>query len=209
MEVMQNVNDTNKEQKKNAKQEANMISVKEIDDIYEPLLAKAKSMLSKKTILVESTIMDFLLVSFLGGVIKGLPPRRSQDFTELKIRNYDTKKHNYYKGGKFYFNIYKTSKNYGLQIIDVPPELNTLLKKWVKLNTKDFMLYSSNGNKLTSPQVTKMLNKIFGNKNVSTSILRHIFLTDRYKNMPALTDIQDLATKMAHSSEQALEYIKR
>jgi hypothetical protein len=166
-------------------------------------------MLSKKTILVESTIMDFLLVSFLGGVIKGLPPRRSQDYTELKIKNYDTQKENYYKGGKFYFNIYKTSKNYGLQTLDVPPELNVLLKKWVKLNTTDFMLYSSNKNKLTSPQVTKMLNKVFGGLHISSGILRHIFLTDRYKDIPALTDIQNLATQMAHSPQTALEYIKR
>jgi hypothetical protein len=209
IKIMKEVNENNKNQKKNAKQEENMISIKEIDDIYQPLLAKAKSMLSKKTILVESTIMNFLLVSFLGGVIKGLPPRRSQDFTELKIKNYDTKKDNYYKGGKFYFNIYKTSKNYGLQIIDVPEELNTLLKKWSKINDKDYMLYSSNGNKLTSPQITKMLNKIFGNKNISTSILRHIFISDRYKDMPALTDIESLAKKMGQSSEQALEYIKR
>jgi hypothetical protein len=126
MEVMQNVNDTNKEQKKNAKQETNMISVKEINDIYEPLLAKAKLMLSNKMILNESMIMDFLLVSFLGGVIKGLPPRRSQDYTELKIRNYDIKTDNYYKGDKFYFQIYKTAKTYGLQTLDVPKELDVV-----------------------------------------------------------------------------------
>jgi hypothetical protein len=209
IKIMKEVNENNKNQKKNAKQEDNMISVKEIDDIYQPLLAKAKSMLSKKAILVESTIMDFLLVSFLAGVIKGLPPRRSQDYTELKIKNYDTQKDNYYKGGKFYFNIYKTSKNYGLQTLDVPPELNVLLKKWVKLNPTDFMLYSSNKNKLTSPQVTKMLNKVFGGLHISSGILRHIFLTDRYKDIPALTDIQNLATQMAHSPQTALEYIKR
>jgi hypothetical protein len=167
MTVMKSVNDKNKEQKMNLKQEENWMSVKEIKDIYEPLLVKAKSMLSKKSILNESTIMEFLLVSFIAGVVEGLAPRRSQDYTELKIRNYDTKKDNYYKASKFYFNVYKTAKTYGLQVIDVPKELDVLLKKWVKINTNDYMLYSSNGNKLNSPQVTRILNKVF-DKNVST-----------------------------------------
>jgi site-specific recombinase XerD len=208
MTVMKSVNDKNKEQQMNSKQEENWMSVKEIQDIYEPLLVKAKLMLSKKSILNESTMMEFLLVSFLGGVVKDLPPRRSQDYTELKIRNYDTKKDNYYKASKFYFNVYKTAKTYGLQILDVPKELDILLKKWIKINTNDYMLYSTNGKKLSSPQVTRILNKVF-DKNVSTSMLRHIYLTNKYKDIPALSKMQDLATEMSHSVSQAMEYIKR
>jgi site-specific recombinase XerD len=208
MTVMKSVNDKNKEQKMNLKQEENWMSVKEIKDIYEPLLVKAKSMLSKKSILNESTIMEFLLVSFIAGVVEGLAPRRSQDYTELKIRNYDTKKDNYYKASKFYFNVYKTAKTYGLQSIDVPKDLNVILKKWIKINTNDYMLYSTNGNKLSSPQVTRILNKVF-DKNVSTSMLRHIYLTNKYKDIPALSKMQDLATEMSHSVSQAMEYIKR
>jgi ribosomal protein L18 len=208
MTVMKSVNDTNKEQKKNVKQEENWMSVTEIKEKYEPLLVKIKSMLSNKSILNESTMMEFLLVSFLGGVVKELPPRRSQDYTELKIRNYDTKKDNYYKAGKFYFNVYKTAKTYGLQVIDVPKELDIILKKWIKINTNDYMLYSTNGNKLTSPQVTRILNKVF-DKNVSTSMLRHIYLTNEYKDIPALSQMQNIATEMGHSIGTAMEYIKR
>jgi ribosomal protein L18 len=208
MTVMKSVNDTNKEQKKNVKQEENWMSVTEIKEKYEPLLVKIKSMLSNKSILNESTMMEFLLVSFLGGVVKDLPPRRSQDYTELKIRNYDTKKDNYYKSGKFYFNVYKTAKTYGLQVIDVPKELDIIMKKWIKINTNDYMLYSTNGNKLTSPQVTRILNKVF-DKNVSTSMLRHIYLTNEYKDIPALSKMQNIATEMAHSVSTAMEYIKR
>jgi ribosomal protein L18 len=208
MTVMKSVNDTNKEQKMNVKQEENWMSVKEIKEKYESLLVKIKKMLSNKSILNESTMMEFLLVSFLGGVVKDLPPRRSQDFTELKIRNYDTKKDNYYKSGKFYFNVYKTAKTYGLQVIDVPKELDVTLKKWIKINTNDYMLYSTNGNKLSSPQVTRILNKVF-DKNISTSMLRHIYLTNAYKDIPALSQMQNLATEMSHSVSTAMEYIKR
>jgi len=208
VQVMKLVNETDKSQKKNDKQDKNWMSVKEIQDIYDPLLVKIKKMLSNKSILNESTMMEFLLVSFLGGVVKDLPPRRSQDYTELKIRNYDTKKDNYYKANKFYFNVYKTAKTYGLQSIEVPKDLNVILKKWIKINTNDYMLYSTNGNKLSSPQVTRILNKVFG-KNVSSSMLRHIYLTDKYKDIPALSKMQNLATDMGHSISTAMEYIKR
>jgi hypothetical protein len=45
---MKSVNDKNKEQQMNLKQEENWMSVKEIKT-YEPLLVKAKLMLSKKS----------------------------------------------------------------------------------------------------------------------------------------------------------------
>ena len=72
------------------------------------------------------TIVSFILLGALGGV-SGVVPRRSMDYTELKIRNYNPHTDNYYKKGKFYFNVYKTSKDYGLQNIDVKesaPEFN-------------------------------------------------------------------------------------
>jgi hypothetical protein len=75
MTVIKSVNDTNKEQKKNEKQEENGMSVTEMKEKYEPLMVKIKSMLSDKSILNESTMMEFLLVSFRGGVVKDLPPR--------------------------------------------------------------------------------------------------------------------------------------
>lgn len=207
MEVMKTVNESNKDQKMNEKQKENWISIKEIQNIYDNLLVKIKLMLTNKKIMNEPTMMEFLLVSFLGG-ISNLAPRRSMDYCEMKIRNYDTKTDNYYKAGKFYFNVYKTAKDYGMQIVDAPTDLNVILKKWVKMNTNDYMLYSTNGNKLTSPQITRILNKIFG-KNISTSMLRHIYLTNVYKDLPALNKMQQLANNMGHSISTAMEYIKK
>lgn len=208
MEVMKTVNESNKDQKMNEKQRENWISIKEIQNIYDNLLVKIKLMLTNKSIMNEPTMMEFLLVSFLGG-ISNLAPRRSMDYSEMKVRNYDAKTDNYYKAGKFYFNIYKTSKDYGLQIVDVPKDLNVILKKWVKINANDHMLYSTNGNKLTSPQITRILNKVFGGKNVSTSMLRHIYLTSIYKDLPAINKMQQIATNMGHSISTAMEYIKK
>ena len=204
--IMKKVNDDYKNQKMNEKQKDNWISVNEIEEKYNLLSADANLMLNKKKILNENVLMEFLLMSFLSGVI--IPPRRSLDYSEMKIRNYDVKIDNYYKANKFYFNKYKTVKTYGMQILDVPKQLNNVLKKWIKINANDYMLYSSNNNKISCPQITRILNKVFGRK-ISTSMLRHIYLTDVYKNVPQLSKMEILADEMGHSVSTAMEYIKR
>jgi integrase len=90
----------------------------------------------------------------------------------------------------------------------VPSELDKMIKKWIKLNKSDYLLYSSNEKHLSSPQITRILNKVFG-KRVSTDMLRHIFLTERYKNVPSIRDMEELATQMGHSTSTALEYVKK
>ena len=200
--IMKKVNDDYKDQKMNAKQKDNWISIDEIKEKYNVLSADANLMLRRKKILNENVMMEFLLMSCLSGVI--MPPRRSLDYSDMKIRNYDVKTDNYYKANKFYFNKYKTFKTYGLQVLEVPKELNVVLKKWIKINTNDYMIYSSNGNKLSCPQITRILNKIFG-KNISTSMLRHIYLTNIYKDVPQINKMENLANEMGHSVSTAME----
>ena len=188
--IMKKVNDDYKNQKMNEKQKDNWISIDEMKEKYKVLSAVANLMLNKKKILNENVMMEFLLMSFLGGVL--IPPRRSLDYSEMKIRNYDV----------------KTVKTYGQQVLDVPKELYNVLKKWIKINTNDYMIYSSNNNKLSCPQITRILNKVFG-KNISTSMLRHIYLTNVYKDVPQINKMENLANNMAHSVSTAMEYIKR
>ena len=152
--------------------------------------------------------MEFWLVALLGGV-SGVSPRRSLDYGAMKIRNYDPKTDNYYKAGKFYFNRYKTARKYGLQTLDVPKELQVLLRKWIKMNDTDYLLFSTNKKPLSSPQINRILNKVFDGLHISVDMLRHIYLTDLYKHMPALKDMEKTANEMSHSLSTALTYIKR
>jgi hypothetical protein len=137
--VMNAVNLKYKEQKKTPKQKDNWMTSEEVKAVYDSQHENALLMLSTKKKFDDGKFIEYLLVAFLSGVI--MPPRRSMDYGEMKIRNYNSKEDNYYKAGKFFFNKYKTSSTYGLQTLDVPKELNTLLKKWVKLNSNDYMLY--------------------------------------------------------------------
>jgi hypothetical protein len=58
--------------------------------------------LSKKMIGDVATIIDYLLVALLSGIL--ILPRRSLDYALLKWRNYD----NHYKRGKLYLNKHMT-----------------------------------------------------------------------------------------------------
>ena len=202
------VNDEYKNQKKDTKERDNWISIDEIKSKYDELFKKVKAIFSKSMIADYSTIMDYFLLAFLGGV-SGLAPRRSLDYALLKINNYDKTKDNYYKAGKLYFNKYKTSDKYGLQILDVPKEVNNIIKKWLKINKGDYMLFSTNKNPLSSSQISRMLNKIFDRKSISVDMLRHIYLSDLYKNVPSIRDMEKTAQDMAHSLGTAMTYVKR
>jgi len=206
LEDCKETNEKYRDQTKSQKETENWMSVEDIEKIYRGLFDKVSAMFSRSIVGDPRVIMEFLLVGLLGGV-SGLPPRRSLDYAVMKIRNYSTSD-NYYKAGKFYFNIYKTAKRFGTQVLEVPSELDKMIKKWIKLNKSDYLLYSSNENHLSSPQITRILNKVFGKK-VSTDMLRHIFLTERYKNVPSIRDMEELATQMGHSTATALEYVKK
>jgi len=201
-------NDLYKTQQKSQKQEEGWVSVEQIQQIYDDLFEKVNAMFSKKLLADYQIINNFILLGCLGGV-SGISPRRSKDYTEMKIKNFDTKTDNYFKAGKFYFNIYKTAKDYGEQIIDVKskaPEFYKILNKWVKYNPTDYLLFSSNQQKLTSPQITRMLNKIFG-KNTSVDLIRHIYLTEKYGKIQE--EMEETAKDMSHSSNMQALYIKK
>lgn len=202
-------NKQNKEQKKNIKQTENWISTDELNHIYSGLLATVNMMLKDKIPMNDNTMISFLLLGLLSGASK-IPPRRSLDYSEMMIRDYKKDTDNWFDGKTMVFNKYKTKKFFGQQSIDIKkesdPKFFKILKEWLKINKTPYLLYSSNGNKLTPPQVTRMLNKITG-RNVSTNMLRHIYITDRYGRTNA--EQQRTAEMMSHSLTTQGEYIKR
>lgn len=139
-----------------------------------------------------------------------IEPRRSLDYTQfkLKIKSPDETKDNYMKTEKrkpfFVFNTYKTAKKYGKQTLEIPAKLHKIMKRWSQLNPHEWLLMnSSQSNKITQTQLTHLLYSFF-EKPISTSMLRHIFLTDKYKDVPALADMTKTAEAMGHSVQEAL-----
>jgi len=142
-----------------------------------------------------------------------IPPRRSLDFTAFRIRNEDENTDNYMsvKGRKAYFvfNTYKTAKKYGRETVEIPTALKNIILRWKLINKSDYLLLNSNMTKKINPTQLNMLLYDYYNRPLSTSLLRHIFLTEKYGNVPALKEMEKTAHDMGHSVGQALEYVKK
>lgn len=113
------------------------------------------------------------------------PPRRSKDYFLMKVvpKYSETmdKQFNYYDGEKMYMNNYKTKGTYGTQVIDVPHDLVSVIQSYypMKGNFEPFFLLQKDGKRLADNGITRILNKSFG-KNISSSMLRNIYLTSKY-----------------------------
>lgn len=148
-------------------------------------------------------IQDYILLSLY--VLQD--PRRSEDYALMKIKG-DKKdtSYNYIDGKNFIFNVYKTAGLYDTQKIPISTKLKTLLNKWMKINNSEWLLYNPRTQKaLTVSQITHALNRIFGKK-ISSSMLRHIFLSHVYDR----DQMETLARNMGHSVDQAVNvYAKK
>ena len=135
-----------------------------------------------------------------------IPPRRLQDYTLMKVKNYSKDKDNYYEKGTFYFRTYKTAKFLGMQKEKVPKNLESLLTKWIKWRGSDHLFTDYYGKEFQSAGMTKALNSIFHPKRISVNQLRHIYITE--KCGPMLKQLEEVASSMGHSEGQQKLYVK-
>jgi len=197
---------------KNAKQEAAMIPWAEVLQKYESLKAKAEPLLMGKAALSRQEFQLCQLYVLMSCFVL-IPPRRSLDYTEFRIRNADDTV-NYMMMEKrkpqFVFNVYKTARKYNKQTVAIPPALYKIVQAWGKHNTHDWLLMNvGQTNKLTPTALTKLFNDFF-QKKISTSMLRHIYLSDVYKDVPAMKEMKERAAAMGQSVQVALgKYVKK
>ncbi len=176
---------------KTEKQEENWMSQDEVATKCENLMEIVPKIQGKRK-LSEAEYKELL-----DAVILGLyclqSPRRNKDYTDMLIVKGvpDEKEYNYLdtKGMKWVFNNFKTQKTYKQQVLDIPDELQKLIKVYLKFhpNAKEIkkgqpvhFLMTYDGKEMTSStEMTRALNKIFGKK-VGSSLLRNIYLTSKY-----------------------------
>lgn len=201
-------NEEIKKQEPSETQKANWIDLDGIKAKYHELQQIADAVYKKKQLKSNDTqdIQNYIILSVLGGIY--IPPRRSKDYVDFKIKNIDKDKDNYRLGNKFVFNSYKTAKTYGRQEVKIPPKLRMIINKWASVNPTDYLLFDSNGNKLTNVKLTQRLNRIFGKK-FSVNGLRHTVLTEKYgENMKKMKELENTMEEMGSSTNMALTYIK-
>ena len=213
---------------KTNKQKMNWMTWELITDIKNKLKESVMKFSKNKTI--SENQYQILLHYIVLLLYYDLPPRRNQDYQYMNfVSEYDDAPADInlldYKNKRFIFNKFKTNKKYGQQVVSFLPEkddeklneFNEALDIYLKfhpLNTKPnlkfskktefpFLVYPS-GNAFTQVNsITRILNKIF-QKNVSSSMLRHIYLSTKYNIDEMKKDAQD----MGHSLNEQRQYMK-
>jgi hypothetical protein len=155
--------------------------------------------LLKKKRKIDKAVFNKLLHYTILSLYTLINPRRNKDYSLMKISsNTEDENHNYLiidknNTMKFILNKYKTDKKYHYVNIDIPDDLKEVIQLYLKyhplkaeLKKKEYdipFLVDEQGKALkNSTEITKILNKIFGKK-ISSSMLRNIFLTDKYSNV--------------------------
>ncbi len=213
-ELQDKILDIYDKNEKSEKQEANWINHDEVLKLLRKLKKETKELFEKPMDKLNNKekdlIQQYLIIYLYSG--KSLPVLRN-DYAEMKIVDEDEKmsdNKNYLvikKKGNPYFklNAFKTSKYKGDQEIPIKDiELKKLINKWLKIQGTDYLLINTKDyTPMTANGITKYLNKIFQKhykKNVSSSLLRSIYITKQYEN-PKLTisEKKKLAEEMLHS----------
>jgi site-specific recombinase XerD len=80
---------------------------------------------------------------------------------------------------------------------------------WKTYNKSDYLLINNQGKPVTQSRIASLLNDIFGGKNISTSMLRHIFLSDKFKNVN-LQELEETAHDMGQKDiRRTLKYVDK
>ena len=192
--------------KKTEKQADNWLNLDELLQIKNKLNEQIKQINFEKKLNQKEYLT--ILKNFILSLYLNLAPRRSSDYTLMKIGPDEDESYNYLNLDKkeLIFNQYKTKKTYGKQIIDISnnkellEDLNLYLK--YRKSDNDFLLIKSNGKPFNQTNdMTKTLNQIFGKK-ISTQMLRNIYLTSKYGSVK--NDLKQDTTEMGTSMKCAL-----
>ncbi len=211
------------ENKKTDKQNKNWLTKEEYQNIvkqYQEYLTKHKVLQSKPDKLNKdelNKLMEYVLIKFY----QEIPSRN--DFHSLKIVNKkeyndlpkDTNQ-NYLVMERnnihVIINDWKTKKNEkDTRTITLSPELQKLVRAYRrKAPNREYMFVSNKEQPLTRNGLTKLLIKMFKvfypDKNISSSMLRHIYLSHKYSD--TMKEMKEDQNNLGHSGETQKEYIK-
>jgi len=202
------------------RQKENWMDLDEIKKVYLELKSDVDEFSSQKNITEQQ--YNKLLSYFVLSLYLLEDTKRNKDYQLMYIvkkyaKSDETDKYNYLDltDNKFIFNQYKTSKKYGTKIIDIKPELRSVIDLYLKYHP----LYSVNSIKAGIPllvsysgtplnkvnSITRILNRTFG-KLIGSSMIRHIYLSGTIG--PQVLEHEKIAGSMGHSVAMQSEYVK-
>ena len=79
----------------------------------------------------------------------------------------------------------------------------------LNVNTSDYLFSKKNGSAMTNVDYNRLLQKIFG-KGIAVDALRSIFLSEKYKDVPAIHEMEATASAMGNDYMTGLrDYVKK
>jgi hypothetical protein len=140
-----------------------------------------------------------------------IAPRRIQDYALMLVEKpTEDKQFNYYYDGKFYFNSYKTKDAFKQQVIDIPQELQDVIKIWLKFKSNDnnYLIVKKSGKPYTAQELSNDIKVIFNNQSMGSSVLRNVYLSSKYGDV--MKDLKKDTADMATSVNNSIStYIKK
>ena len=220
LEVYNKEGATNNE--KSETQKENWITQDEIKELYRKMTEEVTAMVTSAKKLSPSEYEKLLRWVTLS-LYTTQKPRRNLDYLNAMIVNKYSddldKQYNYLElpSGKWFFNNYKTKGTYKTQEIPASPEMMEVVKTYLRFHPEGKtmkkksgmipLLVDIDGNHFQQKNfITKLLNKIFGKK-IGVSMLRNIYLTDKYGDK--VKELNDTAKEMGTSASTIQnQYVK-
>lgn len=207
------------ENKMSDAQASNWLKWTDVEEKWNALEQRVNTFIKQKEI--NESQYNTLLAWVVLSLYTLLPPRRNEYQMVQVVKSAaglptDT---NYLDVDKsqFILHKFKTAKKEGVATIAIPEKLLEVIriyfkyhpliqgKKITKATHIPFLVYYDGKEMNQTNSVTRILNKIFGKK-VSSSMLRHVYLSSKYGN--TLEEMKQDSDAMGHSLATQKDYIK-
>ena len=204
------------------KQKDNFVPIEEVQKMINQMGQEIKDKKLKKKEDLTKKDKELIMVYTLYNIYTRLPLRNDLAGMEVinkraynKLSQEDKENTNYLvinKNSMFMvLNEFKTKSKYKQINIPIPKDLEKLLRQYIRINGMGVLFKSSTGKPLSRNALTQLLlktSKKYMNKNISTTMLRKIYLSSKYGDM--VEELKKDNAVMGHSKEVAMDtYIKK
>jgi hypothetical protein len=173
----------------------------------------------KKKIPLDAGLFNELTAHVICSLYLMTEPRRNKDYNQMYIGIGSDNERNYYDPIKqtFTFNNYKTQKKYMTQVVNIPENLQVVLKMYMKYHSKTnkrFLLFFGEQSLEKDGDIKRVLSEYLQTP-IGVSLLRNIFASsvmqgDKQELQQLSQKIEDIATKMGTSPQVLLnQYTKK
>jgi len=204
------------------KQKENFVDISEVNKMIETMGQEIKDKNIKKKEDLSAKDKALLQVYIIFNIYTRIPLRNDISGMSVinkraynKLSESEKKENNYLVINKnkmfFVLNKFKTSSKYEELTIDIPKDLEKLLRLYIRINGMGVLFKSSTGKPLSRNALSQLLiktSKKYMDKSISTTMLRKIYLSSKYSKVKE--EMEKDAAVMGHSvGVQQAVYVKK